>query len=386
MKKLYIILLLISTVPSVKAQVLGWDFSGNTGSEVSVSATTLDPNITVSAITRGSVTATALANAYAGSNWTLTNSLANAIANNSYFQFTAKANAGFQASFTELSENFRRSAKGPSSFQWRYSIDGSNFFNVGSQISYAGIDNNGMPQSPLNLDAVAGLQNLDEHVTVTFRLYGFNAVDPLGIFGLGRLPGSDLNISGKVFPSIVVPIKLISFSAVNNSNTTHLHWQVNCTSSYIKFDIQRAGIDGIYNSVYNSTETAARCAQPFDVNDDRTAPGTNFYRLKMTDIDGKITFSNTLRIQNKETTIQDIKIFPTVVSSNTNLSIPSDKNYTATILIINNQGSQVNKMEVPLYKGVNSISVNTSDLVAGKYYIQVSGGTTKINTLVLIKQ
>lgn len=386
MKKIYFLLFISFIGFQVKAQIISWDFDGNIGSEVSVAPTYSDPNMTASQISRGVVIASALANTYAGTNWTQTNSLANAISNNSYYQFSMHANPGFLLSFSELNANFKRSATGPRNFQWRYSIDGNGFVNVGSQITYTGTDADGAEQPSINLNAVPDLQDLNNGITVTFRLYGYGAVNAAGSFGFGRLTGNDLYLSGKVYPSAILPIKLINFTAANNSNITRLHWLVDCSSTSVKFEMQRAGSDRNYNTIYSSSETQARCAQPFDIKDENTPEGINFYRLKMIDIDGRSSYSGTLQVINKKSADAEIKVFPTIVSNNATISIPADKDYSAEIIIMDNQGRQVHKLQAQLYNGTNNIPVNTAELPAGKYYIKVISGERKNNTAVMIKQ
>ncbi|MDP5101049.1 MAG: hypothetical protein NWQ09_06970, partial [Nonlabens sp.] len=66
-----------------------WEFSGNTGSEVSVAANVLGSNINAAVITRGSgISPTNNADRFNADNYTQPN-LAAAITNNDYFQFTA---------------------------------------------------------------------------------------------------------------------------------------------------------------------------------------------------------------------------------------------------------------------------------------------------------
>lgn len=386
MKKIYTLIMITVFGYHANAQLVAWDFNGNIGSEVTVSPTITDANLTVSQISRGVIIATAITNSYAATSWTTTNTLANAMTNNSYYQFTVKPKPGFTASFSEINANFKRSPTGPTTLQWMYSLDGTNFTNIGSPINFVGIQNNGATQAPVDLNSISQLQNLASNVTVTFRLYGYNATNTAGAFAFGRLPGNDIDISGKVVPSIVVPIKLISFSAVNNNNLTKLHWLVNCTSNYIKFEMQRAGVSGDYTTFYSSTESQARCAQPFDINDNNTPSGISLYRLKMIDIDGRIAYSNTIQVVNNKTAAAEIKVIPSLVSSNADIVIPSEKNYKATILIIDNQGRQVTKIDAQLLKGTNHISLNTSDYTTGKYYVKVAGDAEQSNTAVFIKQ
>ena len=187
---------------TVNAQILAWDFAGNAGNEATVNSTTTDPNLNVSAISRGAgLSANALADSYSSSSFSSTStSLNDAIANNDYLQFTVSPQSGFRVSLSSLNATFRRSATGPNTFQWQYSLDGfaTPGINVGPTITYTGTETNGVAQPAIDLSAVPALQNVAFPNTVTFRLYGWNASSTAGTFALGRLTGNDLALGGTV--------------------------------------------------------------------------------------------------------------------------------------------------------------------------------------------
>ncbi len=185
---------------TANAQILAWDFNGNAGNEATVNSTTTNPNLNVSAVSRGAgLSPSALANSYSSTSFSSpSTTLADAITNNDYLQFPVTPQSGFRVSLSTLDANFRRSGTGPDMFQWQYSLDGfvTAGINVDPTITYTGTATNGDAQPQINLSTVSALQNVAFPNTITFRLYGWNASATNGTFALGRLAGNDLAIGG----------------------------------------------------------------------------------------------------------------------------------------------------------------------------------------------
>ncbi len=189
----------LSSVSLSSAQIAAWEFNGNTGNEISVSATTIDPNLDPSAVIRGSgINASGLANSFSATDFTLNGTQANAIANNDFFEFSVSSKTGFTLSLSTLDVTLRRSSTGPNTYIWRYSI-GSGFTTIGSPVSYTSTATSGVAQTQLNLSSISALQDLSSTATATFRLYAYGTgTATTGTFAIGRLAGNDLAVGGSV--------------------------------------------------------------------------------------------------------------------------------------------------------------------------------------------
>ena len=94
--------------------------------------------------------------------------------------------------------------------------------------------------------------------------------------------------------STPVPVKLEYFSANKKDNTNQLNWKASCTYGNAVFVIERSE-DGInFKAIGNINATAVRCQLPFNFTDNNPVAGKNYYRLKITDADGKSFYSKTL--------------------------------------------------------------------------------------------
>ena len=197
MKKFTLLIFLLINHLSF-SQITAWDTNGLSGSEATFNATTQDPNLNISTLSRGSgINPNDVANTFSSDNFTLSNSQALAITNDDYLQFNISAVSGYKVSLSSLDVNFRRSSTGPNNFLWRYSLDGINFIDIGSSFVYNLNPTNGTTQTQIDLSVIPELQNVF-NTTITFRLYAWGATGSTGSFSIGKLTGNDLEINGLV--------------------------------------------------------------------------------------------------------------------------------------------------------------------------------------------
>lgn len=203
LRTLFLLTISFLALNFTQAQILGWEFQGNTGSEVFVDATTKDDNLQSSIIFRGSgIQATGLGNAFNSNNFQ-SPTLQHAIDNDKYLEFAIAANNGYTVSLSTLDANFRRSGTGPQWFQWQYSLDGftTSGIDIGAAVNYTGSGTNGNSQAQIVLSGIPALQNVTAPTEITIRLYAWDNTNAGGTFALGRLSGDDLAIGGTVEPA-----------------------------------------------------------------------------------------------------------------------------------------------------------------------------------------
>ncbi len=180
----------------------------------------------------------------------------------------------------------------------------------------------------------------------------------------------------------VLPIRLdyIIGKKINNANV--LNWKVTCTSSSITMEIERGSGARDFKSIFSITATQARCNQAFDFTDIQPLKGNNYYRLKMIDIDGKISYSPIVLLINASKGLELVGLYPSVVKSQTTLSVSSA---TAVILqtnITDINGKLVFSNKQTILSGSNLILIDCSKLAPGLYNLT---GITANNTLKTIR-
>jgi len=208
---LVVVLVLCSfnTVLAAPTTIAGFEMGGLVGNEVTFNATTNDVNLETVVLSRGAgINPASLANAFSSTGFVVGGTKADAITNNEYLQVELQAKNIYLLNLNTLNFNLRRSATGPNTYQWQYSLDGfaTAGVDVGAQGSYIGTETNGLAMPAIDLSGVAALQNLPSGSKVTLRLYAWGATNAGGTFAFGRLVGNDLEFVG-----IMSPNKLVAF-------------------------------------------------------------------------------------------------------------------------------------------------------------------------------
>lgn len=185
---------------------------------------------------------------------------------------------------------------------------------------------------------------------------------------------------------VPVPITLEYFKGSKQGKLNMFEWKVNCTSTQAIFTLERSS-DGIrFNGIGGFTATQDRCLQAFNYTDASPLSGVNYYRLKITDVDGKSAYSSTITLLNKETGFAFVNMVPSVVTNTSVLNINSDINDRIQLVITDASGRQVQTQQAVLVPGGNAITINAGRLAAGIY--QVTGYTDagRAKTIRFVKQ
>ncbi|HRZ76660.1 MAG TPA: hypothetical protein P5248_04785, partial [Bacteroidales bacterium] len=192
-----------ATPPGPVTEVLAaWDFSGLSSYGPSpMPPTAQSALVTVVGLTRGAgvlTGGTAASNAWGGTGWNVSDA-PTAAAGNKFATFSLSAPAGYLLSLTSVEPyNVRRSSTGPTLGQWQYSLNGTDFLNIGSAITWGGNTTSaGNLQAAIDLSAISGLQQLEGGSTVTMRLLIYGATQETGTWYFNQFQTShDLIIQG----------------------------------------------------------------------------------------------------------------------------------------------------------------------------------------------
>lgn len=292
MKPIFTFFVFLSFIKGSAQSVIqaAWDFNGNAGNETSVAPLTIASHIQPVLLVRGAgLTPAALANSFNSTGWTTTNSITDAIANNDYLEWTMQPQSGFVTALHQLNANFRRSGTGPDHFQWRYSVDGVHFTNLGAEILFSGTATNGVTQLPIDLQGISDLQMIPAVQTVYLRLYGYNASASSGSFALGRLTGNDLSITGST--QAITPQQLLVFHAARRNACVDLVWEVAEEQRVGKYSIERASADSLFREIGTVPARNNMFRSQYQFLDRLPLERATLYRLKMMDADGRFRYS-----------------------------------------------------------------------------------------------
>jgi hypothetical protein len=114
----------------------------------------------------------------------------------------------------------------------------------------------------------------------------------------------------------------------------------------------------------------------------------NYYRLKMVDVNGKISYSGIVALLNAVKGFEIINVAPNPVTSSGlfKLNVTSAQSTKVDLLITDMMGRVVMRQSNTLFDGYNSIDMNVSTLASGTYTISAVTADEKTRTVRFAKQ
>lgn len=165
----------------------------------------------------------------------------------------------------------------------------------------------------------------------------------------------------------VLPIKLLSFSAsLQNINNANLQWELATAENGSKYELLKC-TDG-YSFLPISFQTGNATLTQFNYTDKTLLNGTYYYRLKITDKDGRVTYSNIaiVKIGSKE---QSILAYPNPIKRGETMQLTLQNITTTKIEIINAIG-QVVYSNTSKQTGSVGLPISSS-LTPGQYVLRI---------------
>ena len=183
-----------------------------------------------------------------------------------------------------------------------------------------------------------------------------------------------------------LPVKMEYFTGKKQGSNNLLGWKAMTTTASVLFTIERSGDGRRFTTLESMNATRLRCEQPFAFIDASPLPGTNYYRLKMTEADGQVYYSYIIAIVNKSSGFELVGITPTVVSRSAVVSISSAEAMLLELALTNTSGQLVQKQQVQLVAGSNIVTLNTTRLPVGAYQLVGYAGGIQTGAVRFVKQ
>ncbi|MBK9382992.1 MAG: T9SS type A sorting domain-containing protein [Chitinophagaceae bacterium] len=173
-----------------------------------------------------------------------------------------------------------------------------------------------------------------------------------------------------------LPIKLISFEATKiSSSASRLSWELAaCCSSAARFEIERSTDARNYSLL--TTLPGSETNRFYAYTDTRLAKGITYYRLKMTDADGKISYSNVVALINDKAGLLITSLSPNPVQSQATLTITNAATGPVQFAIYDLRGRVVQQWQANTDEGSTTFTLQLGGLQAGMYHLLASGAGT----------
>ncbi len=231
-------------------------------------------------------------------------------------------------------------------------------------------------QDPMFMDAANGDLHLDEGSPA--QDVGTNA-DNSTSFDLDRgtrIIEGNIDLGAYERTSSILPIELLEFTAVAVRDEVQLQWITLSEQNNDYFVIERS-TDGRNFTAIGELVGAGDSDEilKYEMVDDQPVTGTNYYRLRQVDFDGKFSLSE-VEVINFGAADEAIIVYPNPVRDVLQIANSQLKDSAVTYDIFNLQGQQISGDQMQLAGGRGQIDIAALQLQAGYYMIriQTAGG------------
>lgn len=174
------------------------------------------------------------------------------------------------------------------------------------------------------------------------------------------------NISGPL------PLRLINFDVMKmNTGTARLWWEMaGCCAPGAKFELERSYNGRNFASI--TTIDGSTTSRFYNTTDALGGSGAIYYRLKMIDADGTVTYSRVVAVITDKDGFLLTAVYPNPANDKVTVSASAARATTISCQLVNLSGVVVKKWSAQLNEGTSTIQIDTRLLAPGVYYLQVT--------------
>jgi hypothetical protein len=175
------------------------------------------------------------------------------------------------------------------------------------------------------------------------------------------------------------PVTYLVFKGERRGTTNHLEWVTATEANNKGFELERSA-DGTKFSSIGFIATKAEGGNStssidYSFTDNKTLAGTNYYRLRQVDKDGRSSYSSVVKLKGEKIDMAISALYPNPAKDEMRLAIVSSTNEKVTISITDLSGKEVKRINTAVTPGDNNIDLNVSALSTGTYYLRLISAT-----------
>ena len=188
------------------------------------------------------------------------------------------------------------------------------------------------------------------------------------------------------FQSGILPVTLSEFKIVSKTDGVTLSWKTATEINSSHFEIERS-TDNKQWSVIGTVQASGNISveQNYSFTDPAPADGTNYYRLRIVDIDNAFKYSLIKTASFKATTLTVVS-GPNPATSFLNINVSTPGNEPYRLRLVNRTGQVVYDQKQAA--STTRLQLNVSNYADGTYFVEVSNssGLRKINQVMIVRK
>lgn len=179
--------------------------------------------------------------------------------------------------------------------------------------------------------------------------------------------------------ALLLPVKLSTFSVQKAGKSAQLDWITNQETNSSHFIIQRSANGRIWNDIARVNAAANSSIRlTYKAYDNTPVNGTNYYRLKQFDNDGRFEISAVKSINFK--TAYDVNIWPNPAKDFININLAKSDNELLNIQLTDIAGKVVKSLS----SAQAAIKISTVGIAKGLYFISIKNNSNSFTQKIII--
>jgi hypothetical protein len=181
-----------------------------------------------------------------------------------------------------------------------------------------------------------------------------------------------------IYIGVPLPAKVLQATLANfvNASLCTVNWFTKDEQNTLSFEIER----GVDNQHFEKVGTHVAAGNSFgqtdySFNDDLSSLSeytTLYYRIKLVDIDGKISYSNVINVT-KPVNDEPILVYPNPFVDALTIELMSDVSDLMQLTLSDMNGRVISVLQKEVTEGMNKITIqNLGSLSSGNYYLKIT--------------
>jgi len=181
------------------------------------------------------------------------------------------------------------------------------------------------------------------------------------------------------YTTLLLPINgLISFNGLVQHNAVQLNWELRTNSLYDKITVEKSNSGKGFVPVAEFAVNGSGINEKMSYRDPVNIQGNTFYRLKTTDQQGKVYYSQVIVMKFNAQAVSGFRVYPNIVSSGASINLTATHKEQASLMITDFSGRVLKQQQFQVQSGSNSLSVSGMEAwAAGQYVVVLQVGGEK---------
>jgi Secretion system C-terminal sorting domain len=174
-----------------------------------------------------------------------------------------------------------------------------------------------------------------------------------------------------------IPVELTSFTGKADNNVNKLHWEVATQINVSHYNIERsADGSGNWTSIGRVEAQKGSKSALFYNFDDQKPWSLSYYRLVIVDVDGKLSYSKVISLNQEGHKLAIQNVYPNPFSNVLNIKLDAPQAAQTTVTITDILGRTLLTERFTARKGENTWAIDAHQLTVGTYFIIANDGQT----------